>query len=53
MKKIILSILALVIGVLIIFIIFCVKQQESIVARYVTDEHYRYSPVELNGEIYL
>lgn len=49
MKKIIFWILALVIGIL---IILCVMQQRNIVARYITDEHYRYSPVELSGEVY-
>ncbi|MHC1683858.1 MAG: hypothetical protein AB6733_13040 [Clostridiaceae bacterium] len=52
MKKIIFSIVALAIVISSGFIIFYVKQHNGIVARYVTDEHYRYSPVELNGDIY-
>lgn len=51
MKKIIFSIVVLAI-ISSVFIIFYVKQHNGIVARYVTDEHYRYSPVKLNGDIY-
>ncbi|WP_461206637.1 hypothetical protein [Clostridium sp. DL1XJH146] len=51
MKKIIFLFVALIIVVGSI-IVCSVIDQEKIIARYVTDEHYRYSPVELKGEIY-
>lgn len=49
MKKIIAGICIVIIGV-IVFI--SVKEQMNIVARYISDENYRYNPVELNGELY-
>lgn len=55
MKKIKLGVIILGAVVLLIgstVLINTKKKQNSIVARYITDEHYRYSPVELYGEVY-
>lgn len=53
MKKVIFSILALGSVIFIgLLIMLCVRQQGNIVARYITEEHYRYSPVNLNGDLY-
>ncbi|ADL52284.1 hypothetical protein [Clostridium cellulovorans] len=52
MKKVVLIILTILILAICILVIFYGKRQGIIVGRYVTNEHYRYSPVELNGDIY-
>lgn len=52
MKKIILGISILVISIISIIVLISVKEQKDIIARYVTDENYRYKPVELNGDVY-
>ena len=52
MKKKVILILVLIFFITTGIIALGVKQSKNIVARYVTNEHYRYSPVQLNGEIY-
>lgn len=53
-KKFLLILIVIVIVILVssILVISGVKRRGNIVARYITGEHYRYSPVKLNGEIY-
>lgn len=54
MKKIKLGIFIFGIIIILIGIIAAntFKNKKNIVGRYITNEHYRYSPVELMGEVY-